>query len=165
MEIQSVFALPKDFEVADIAITEKMLTIFLVSTQRHPCCPLCASQASHIHSRYRRHVADLPCAGQEVRFVLLVRTFFCKKSTCARLIFVERLAPFLEPRARVTTRLFQSVQSIGLATGGMLGARGKLGQICTNFEAKQRKSASIIGIDHSSPGKTAPHLVSSITIL
>lgn len=123
MEIQSVFALPKDFEVADIAITEKMLTIFLVSTQRHPCCPLCASQASHIHSRYRRHVADLPCAGQEVRFVLLVRKFFCKESTCARLIFVERLAPFLEPWARVTTRLFQSVQSIGLATGGMLGAR------------------------------------------
>jgi len=123
MEIQSVFALPKGFEVADITIIEKMLTIFLISTQLHPCCPLCASQASHIHSRYRRHVADLPCAGQEVRFVLLVRKFFCKRSTCARLIFAERLTPFIEPWARVTTRLFQSVQSIGLATGGMLGAR------------------------------------------
>jgi hypothetical protein len=42
---------------------------------------------------------------------------------------------------------------------------GKLGQICTNFEVKQRKSARIVGIDHSEPGETAPHLVSSITIL
>jgi transposase len=30
---------------------------------------------------------------------------------------------FVEPWARVTTRLYQSVQAIGLATGGMLGAR------------------------------------------
>ena len=42
---------------------------------------------------------------------------------------------------------------------------GKLGQICTNFEVKQRKSARMVGIDHSEPGETAPHLVSSITIL
>src|SRR5215831_8200549 len=35
---------------------------------------------------------------------------------------------------------------------------GKLGQICTDFEVKHRKSARIIGIDHSKPGNTAPHL-------
>jgi Transposase DDE domain len=44
-------------------------------------------------------------------------------------------------------------------------APGKLGEICTGFEVKQRKSASIIGIDHSLPGKTAPHLASSIDTL
>jgi hypothetical protein len=44
-------------------------------------------------------------------------------STCARKIFAERLTPFVEPRARVTARLFQVIQAIGLATGGMLGAR------------------------------------------
>jgi len=38
-------------------------------------------------------------------------------------IFAERLIPFVEPLARVTARLFQVVQAIGLATGGMLGAR------------------------------------------
>ena len=118
-----MLALPKGFEVENITIIEKALTIFLVSTQLHPCCPLCASQASHIHSRYRRHIVDLPCVGQEVHFVLLVRKFFCKQSTCVRVIFVERLTPFIEPWARVTTRLFQSVQAIGLATGGMLGTR------------------------------------------
>ena len=34
-----------------------------------------------------------------------------------------RLAPFVAPRARVTGRLFQLVQIIGLATGGRLGVR------------------------------------------
>jgi hypothetical protein len=36
---------------------------------------------------------------------------------------------------------------------------GKLGQTSTDFEVKQRKSARIVGIDHSEPGETAPHLV------
>src|SRR6266516_2757604 len=36
---------------------------------------------------------------------------------------------------------------------------GKLGQICTDFEVKHRKSARNIGIDHSEPGETASHLV------
>jgi predicted transcriptional regulator len=43
--------------------------------------------------------------------------------TCARKVFVERLVPFVEPWARVTQRLFQIVQVIGLATGGRLGVR------------------------------------------
>src|SRR5262249_1842774 len=43
--------------------------------------------------------------------------------TCARKIFVERLTPFAQPRARVTQRLYQIVQVIGLATGGRVGVR------------------------------------------
>jgi hypothetical protein len=39
---------------------------------------------------------------------------------------------------------------------------GNLGQMWTDFEVKCRKSASIMGIDGSSPGQTAPHLASSI---
>jgi Transposase len=34
-----------------------------------------------------------------------------------------RLVPFIQPWARVTTRLFQAREDIGLATSGMLGAR------------------------------------------
>jgi len=50
------------------------------------------------------------------------RKFFCDVPTCTRKIFVERLTPFIEPWARVTTRLYQIVQALGFATGGMLGA-------------------------------------------
>jgi len=52
-----------------------------------------------------------------------VRKFFCDEKTCVRKIFTERLTPFIEPWARVTTRFFQAMEHIGLATGGMLGAR------------------------------------------
>jgi hypothetical protein len=44
-------------------------------------------------------------------------------------------------------------------------ADSKLGEIRTDFEVKLTKSARMVGIDHSEPGETAPHLVSSITIL
>lgn len=54
---------------------------------------------------------------------VLVRKYFCDVTTCARKIFVERLTPFAQPWARVTKRLYQIVQIIGLATGGRLGVR------------------------------------------
>jgi len=84
---------------------------------------LCGSAATRIHSRYQRRPSDLPSAGQPVRFLLSVRKFFCDTPTCARKIFTERITPFVAPWARVTQRLFQIVQVIGLATGGRLGVR------------------------------------------
>jgi hypothetical protein len=39
------------------------------------------------------------------------------------LVFAERLTPFVAPWARVTARLFQIVQTLGLATGGRIGVR------------------------------------------
>ena len=84
---------------------------------------MCGAPATRIHSRYQRRPADLPSAGQPVRFLLSVRKFFCETPTCARKIFTERLLPFVAPCARVTARLFQIVQVIGLATGGRPGVR------------------------------------------
>ena len=52
-----------------------------------------------------------------------MRKYFCDVTTCVRKIFVERLTSFVEPWARVTQRLYQIVQIIGLATGGRLGVR------------------------------------------
>jgi transposase len=102
---------------------DEVLTISTVSAQREPCCPLCGIPASRVYSRYTRRVADLPCAGQRICLLVLVRKCFCEVTTCARKIFAERITPLVAPWARVTTRLFQVVQAIGLATGGMLGAR------------------------------------------
>ena len=53
----------------------------------------------------------------------------------------------------------------GIVPCHLLQGGGKLGQICTNFEVKHRKSARIVRIDHSEPGETAPHLVSSTNTL
>lgn len=123
MKVQTALALPKGLEVTGIEMLDGVLTITAVSTQLQPCCPLCGSPAARVHSRSTRQIADLPCGGQQVRLLVLVRKFFCEVTTCARTIFVERLTPFIEPWARVTRRLYQIVQIIGLATGGRLGVR------------------------------------------
>lgn len=123
MEVKDVFGLPKELEVMSVDVTEQLITVIAVSTQTAPYCPLCGTSASRIHSYYRRQLADMPCMGRRVRLIMHVRKFFCTEKTCSRKIFTERLAPFIRPWARVTTRLLQAVEAIGFATSGMAGAR------------------------------------------
>ena len=97
MEVKLLLSLPEGLEVTHIERTDGILTISAVSMQPSVCCPLCSSAATRVHSSYTRTLADLPCAGQQVRLLLQVRKFFCQVATCARKIFVERIAPFIEP--------------------------------------------------------------------
>jgi transposase len=123
MSINPFLALPPSLEMISVSSQEGTLCVSLLSTPPFSCCPVCGSVATRIHSRYQRKLADLPSGGQPVRFQLLVRKFFCDAPPCTRKIFTERLIPFVAPWARVTARLFQIVQVIGLATGGRLGVR------------------------------------------
>ncbi len=123
MDVQPALALPNGLEVTEFEMRNEVLTITAISIQMCPCCPLCGTPASRVHSRYTRRLTDLPCGGQQVRLQVEVRKCFCEMSTCARKIFVERLTPFVEPWGRVTRRLYQIVQVLGLATGGRLGVR------------------------------------------
>jgi transposase len=123
MVVKLTLALPEGLEVTGMEMIDDLLTITAVSTHRNPCCPLCGIPAVRGHSRYCRQVADLPCSGQQVRLLLQVRKYFCDVTTCARKIFAERLTSTVSPWARVTQRLYQVVQIIGLATGGRLGVR------------------------------------------
>ena len=123
MKVKPMLALPDELEVTGLEMSDEGLTMTAVSKQLRACCPLCGTGASRLHSRYTRTVADLPCSGQQVRLLVGVRRYFCDVPTCQRKIFAERLTPFVEPRARVTQRLYQLVQIIGLATGGRLGVR------------------------------------------
>jgi hypothetical protein len=64
---------------------EGKLCVSLLSTQPCSYCPLCGSAATRIHSRDPRKLADLPSAGQPVRFLLLcaVRRNFRKVNKSA----------------------------------------------------------------------------------
>src|SRR6266699_3415803 len=123
MKVPVALALPDGLVVTEIEMIDEVLTLTAVSVQIRACCPLCSVCASRVHSHYIRKLTDLPSGGQRVCLLVCVRKFFCQVSTCARKIFTERLTPFVEPWARVTRRQYQSVQTIGFATGGMLGAR------------------------------------------
>ncbi len=90
MNVKSLLGLPEELEVVSSDVNEKVITITAVSTQTAPCCPLCGTSASRIHSHYSRQLTDMPCAGQRVCLILHVRKFFCDVTTCARKIFTEK---------------------------------------------------------------------------
>jgi transposase len=122
-EVPATLALPEELEITEIETIDDVFTITAHCTRKYPCCPLCGTPAQRFHSHYIRRITDLPSSGKRVCLRVLVRKCFCDVSTCVRKITASRLTPFVEPLARVTTRLFRVVQAIGLATGGMLGAR------------------------------------------
>jgi len=53
-------------------------------------CPICAAPSRRIHSRYIRHVSDLPASGRLVRLRIVTRRFCCEAPRCPRQIFAER---------------------------------------------------------------------------
>jgi hypothetical protein len=54
-------------------------------------CPRCAVPSSTVHSRYQRHLTDLPWGTRPVRLQLTVRKFICRNLSCPRRIFTERV--------------------------------------------------------------------------
>jgi transposase len=123
MEVSFLLSLPQGLRVERIEPQGDLLAIAVVSERPSSCCPLCAQASSLVHSQYQRTLRDVPCGGRKVVLHLSVRKFFCRTPDCARKIFTERLPTFVEPWAQVTTRLFEAVQAIGLATSGELGTR------------------------------------------
>lgn len=115
--------LPPGLEITTTEMVADCVRVEVVSTKGHSRCPLCNCSSVRIHSRYRRVVADTPCAGFGIQLVLRIRKFFCETASCPRKIFTERFPAFVEPWARMTTRLSQIIQAIGLATCGEVGAR------------------------------------------
>ena len=78
-------------------------------------CPRCAVSSSSIHSRYQRHLTDLPWGTCTVRLQLTVRKFVCRNATCLRRIFPERLPDLVATYARKTHRLITVLRAIGMA--------------------------------------------------
>lgn len=86
-------------------------------------CPDCGRASRAVHSRYRRHPADLPSLGRRVRVGLRARRFYCRNAKCARRTFAERLPELIVPHARRTDRLAEAQSQVGAALGGEAGAR------------------------------------------
>ena len=99
------------------------LIIYVACCHPTMACPECQQPSARIHGRYRRTVADLPCAGRNVILMLTVRKFVCGTPTCPRKIFTERLPGLVESYGRMTKRLLALVQVIGLVAGGQQGTR------------------------------------------
>jgi transposase len=86
-------------------------------------CPECRRASRRIHSRYSRHLKDLPWEGIPVRIELRVRRFFCDAENCGHRIFTEGLPKTVQRYARRTCRLSTALEQIALVLGGSAGSR------------------------------------------
>jgi transposase len=110
-----------EIQVEGVEVAEE-ITLTLRTTSPTASCPSCGTASSRIQSHYTRTLHDLPAAGHPIRLMLYVRRFFCKKSTCAQKIFVERLPELCHPHAQRTKRLQKGLCELGLKEGGQAGA-------------------------------------------
>ena len=123
VSFSSLLGLPAELQALSFDLVDHLLLIEVASTAAESACPDCQCHTSRMHSHSTRKAADLACGGHQVQLILHVRKFFCTNRDCPRKIFTERLTAFLDPWARLTTRLGQQIEAIGLASCGRLGVR------------------------------------------
>lgn len=99
------------------------VTMEVTTTSSTASCPTCGELSRHVHSRYRRTLADLPWSGITVQVWLWSRRLFCRNQQCGRRIFTERLPTVVEPYGRRTLRLSVWLTHVAFALGGEAGAR------------------------------------------
>jgi transposase len=87
------------------------------------CCPGCREPSTRRHSRYFRHLQDLPVQGVAVTVKMRVSRWRCLNRKCERRTFTDQLPEIICPRARRTQRIAQLVHLFGHGTGGRPGER------------------------------------------
>lgn len=103
-------------------IHSRTLTLHLRLAQSEDVCPHCHQASAHVHNRYTRTIADLPCGEYMVRWRLSVRRFYCDAQTCERRTFAEQVPALVVRYARRTNRLKATQTEMAFATGGEPGA-------------------------------------------
>ena len=109
--------------LTEVTVEPEAVCLQLTTTAAAARCPRCAVPSSSVHSRYQRHLTDLPWGTRPVRIQLTVRKFVCRNPSCTRRIFTERVPELVAAYARKTPRLIAALQAIGVALGGQAGAR------------------------------------------
>ena len=109
------------FRLDGVQITETVAVV-AISIQSTSACPKCGTCSARIHSRYRRHLSDLPACGAAVTLELAVRRFVCQELRCPRKIFCERFVDGPIAYIRRSKRAMATVQHLSVVLGGNAGA-------------------------------------------
>ncbi len=126
------------------------IDIQLASAQPAALCPGCGQSSTRVHSYYKRTVADLPWADWAVRLDMTMRKFRCANAECQQQVFCERLPSVVAPWARKTLRLASQQRHIGLALGGVAGAR------LSQHVDRPTSRNTMLRLIRSTPSKTHP---------
>jgi transposase len=121
--MKTILAAPDLLKIEKISFCSNEVRLVVKTRLLKSPCPSCGWQSDKAHSRYRRHLADLPWEGVAVKLILSVRKFFCLNPECRQKIFCERLPGVAAPFARQTLRLNELITTLGLAMGGRPGTR------------------------------------------
>lgn len=146
-----------DICIEDVHVAEE-ITLMVRTTSLTAMCPCCGTVSKRVQSRYKRTLHDLPASGRPITLIVEVRRFLCKKSTCSRKIFAERLPELCDPYAQRTKRLQEALRGLGLRMGGqeaceagyeqgMSGSRDTILRLVRKVEPSQPKEPKVIGLD------------------
>lgn len=83
----------------------------------------CGTPSAVVHSRYERHLQDLPWQGRPVTLRIQARRLRCQNPDCQRKTFAERLVEGAAVAARRTRRLDDLQRHLGLALPSEADAR------------------------------------------
>ena len=108
MELLDILFDSSSLQIDSIEVEENVLVFKASTKQKEAFCPACTFSATHVHSYYKRHPADLPCLDYLVRLELSTCRFFCHNPECSKQTFAEKFPDFLEPHARRTERLLEN---------------------------------------------------------
>lgn len=109
-QIRLSFFYPKsELEIENVDIVDNIVNIYAHGSLEHGICPYCGMKSYKVHSRYIRHVYDLPILGKLSVLHLRMRKFFCMNPECKYRTFAEQ--PGIEIfRYRRRTRRCEIVQ-------------------------------------------------------
>jgi transposase len=140
----ALLPLPEAITLLSVHPTPTSVIVQIACQRSSAACPHCQQPSARVHGHYTRTVADLPCAGRRIVLQLTVRKFVCRTATCPQQIFTERLAALVQSYARMTNRLRDAFQALGMTTGGESGERlaPKLG-MCVSAPTLLRQMRSI----------------------
>jgi transposase len=121
--LTTLFYLPDaTLHVEEVQFRDDHCTVQLRTTAPSAACPVCARPSTTVHSRYRRAIRDVPCAGHAVCLGVEVRRFRCHNRACPRRIFAERLPDLAPAFAQRTARLTATLQRLALTLASKSGA-------------------------------------------
>jgi len=109
-QVRLSFFYPKsELEIESVGIVDNIVNIYAHGSLEHGFCPYCGTKSYKVHSRYIRHVYDLPILGKSSVLHLRMRKFFCMNPECKYRTFAEQ--PGIEIfRYRRRTRRCEIVQ-------------------------------------------------------
>src|SRR5215510_2776107 len=113
--MKTILAAPHLLKIERIALYPNEVRLVVKTRLLKSTCPSCSQHSNKVHSRYQRHLADLPWEGIAAKLVLSVRKFFCLNPGCHQRIFCERLPGLAAPYAHKTMRLNELLTSLGRA--------------------------------------------------